>query len=59
MESSSPTLAEALENTDRSLRRLMRYLKDLDLELSDDLQEEIRRSRRQVRSNQEILGESK
>jgi hypothetical protein len=55
MERTSQTPAEALEVTDRSLRRVLRHLKDAELEGEDDLQKEIARARRQLRANRELL----
>lgn len=47
---------EALGQTDRSLRRILRRLKDADLGSDEALEEEIKRARRQLRVNQQLLG---
>ena len=47
---------EALGQTDRSLRRILRRLKDADLGSDEGLEEEIKRARRQLRVNQQLLG---
>ena len=55
--SSQQTPTEALEVTDRSLRRVLRHLKDVELSDDADLQKEIARARRQLRANRELLHE--
>ena len=55
--SSQQSPSEALEVTDRSLRRVLRHLKDVELSDDDDLQKEIARARRQLRANRELLRE--
>ena len=49
--------AEALLSTDRNLRRLLRYTNDTNPNPDDDLDKLIRRAKRQLRANQELLGD--
>jgi len=51
----SPT--EALLSTDRNLRRLLRYINDTNPSPDDDLDKMIRRAKRQLRANKELLGD--
>ena len=55
MEASQSETFTALEQSQKCLRRLVRIVKDM--ELSDELELELKRSRRQMRENREILGE--
>jgi uncharacterized protein HemY len=56
MEREAQTATQALELTDRSLRRLLRHLKEAEWSADDDdLEKEIRRARRQLRRNHELL----
>jgi CRISPR/Cas system CSM-associated protein Csm2 small subunit len=54
-ELTAATLQEALEATDRQLRRLLRLITDRqDLE-SDRAQKDVKRTRRRLRENRELL----
>jgi hypothetical protein len=46
---------EALERTDRALRRLLRQIRDAEIGLNEEMDTEIRRARRQLRANQMVL----
>jgi len=48
--------AEALEITDRSLRRLLRRLREANPSPPEDLEKEMKRAQRQLRANRELLG---
>lgn len=48
---------EALKNTDRRLRSVLKHVNDSGLaEKNEDLSRELKRARRQTRANREILG---
>ena len=46
---------EALERTDRALRRLLRQIRDAEIGQNEEMDTEIRRARRQLRANQMVL----
>jgi len=48
-------LSKALEATDRSLRRVMRAIKDADPPENEQLDKELRVARRQIRANDPLL----
>jgi hypothetical protein len=53
---SSQTPGEALAITDRSLRRLVRQVTETNPSPSAELDKTIRRAKRQLRANKELLG---
>jgi hypothetical protein len=46
---------DALERTDRILRRLLRQINDSDLAINEELGLEIKRAKRQLRANNGVL----
>ncbi len=58
-EVTTQTPKEALGQTDRSLRRILRQLKDSDFAPSEGFEMEIRRAQRQLRINKELLDDER
>jgi len=57
-DAAAPSISEAFEETDRTLRRLLRYLREANPEPAEELAQEMRRAKRQLRANRELLGEA-
>jgi len=54
----SQTPTEALAVTDRTLRRLLRHVTETTPNPGDDLEKTIKRAKRQLRTNKDILGDT-